>query len=60
MADGGEDLLGGTLTVFAQTLVSAEADARCGAEYNARSNCCNGYQGRRWDTRVGAIPLAIP
>lgn len=64
MADGGEDLLREMLTVFAQTLMSAEADTRCGAEYNARSpersNRRNGYRGRRWDTRAGTIPLAIP
>jgi transposase-like protein len=52
------------LAVFAQTLMSTDADARCGAEYNSRNpertNRRNGYRERRWDTRVGTIPLAIP
>jgi transposase-like protein len=52
------------LAVFAQTLMSADADARCGAEYNSRNpertNRRNGYRERRWDTRVGTIPLGIP
>ena len=62
--DGGEDLLREMLAVFAQTLMSADADARCGAEYNSRNpertNRRNGYRERRWDTRVGTIPLGIP
>jgi len=64
LGDGGEDLLREMLAVFAQTLMSADADARCGAEYNSRNpertNRRNGYRERRWDTRVGTIPLAIP
>jgi transposase-like protein len=64
LADGGEDLLREMLTVFAQTLMHAEADTQCGAAYATRSpersNRRNGYRERRWDTRAGTIPLAIP
>lgn len=64
LEEGGEDFLREMLTVFAQTLMSADADARCGADYNSRSpertNRRNGYRERRWDTRAGTIPLAIP
>ena len=64
LEEGGEDFLREMLAVFAQTLMSADADARCGADYDTRSpertNRRNGYRGRRWDTRAGTIPLAIP
>jgi putative transposase len=64
LADGGEDLLREMLTVFAQTLMHAEVDTQCGAAYATRSperrNRRNGYRERRWDTRAGTIPLAIP
>jgi transposase-like protein len=46
------------------TLMSAEADALCGAGYGQRhperSNRRNGYRERGWDTRLGTIPLQIP
>ena len=49
---------------FADALMSAEADATCGAEYGQvgpeRSNSRNGYRTCGWDTRVGSIDLAIP
>ncbi len=58
------DLLRGLLTTFVQALMSAEADASCGAPYGARSdertNTRNGYRDREWDTRAGTIELAIP
>jgi transposase-like protein len=45
-------------------LMSAEADALCGAPYGERSpervNARNGYRSRRWDTRAGTIELEIP
>ncbi len=45
-------------------LMSAEADAICGAAYGERSpervNARNGYRSRRWDTRAGTIELEIP
>jgi putative transposase len=47
-----------------QALMSAEADAVCGAEYGVRSeertNTRNGYRHREWDTRAGTIDVAVP
>jgi transposase-like protein len=49
---------------FADALMSAEADALCGAPYGTRSdervNSRNGYRARQWDTRAGTVELAIP
>jgi len=58
------DLLREMVRTFVQALMSAEADAVCGAPYGERSgdrvNRRNGYRPRRWDTRVGTIDLEIP
>ena len=58
------DLLRSLLTAFVQALMSADADAACGAEFGVRSpertNRRNGYRSREWDTRAGTIELAIP
>ncbi len=58
------DLLRQMLTTFVNTLLSADADSVCGAEYGARSedrvNRRNGYRHREWDTRAGTIDVAIP
>ncbi|MGI8870513.1 MAG: IS256 family transposase [Mycobacteriales bacterium] len=58
------DLLRELLTMFVQELMSADADAVCGAGYGARSaertNTRNGYRSRQWDTRAGSVELAIP
>jgi transposase-like protein len=58
------DLLRQIVQAVAELLMSAEADTVCGAAYGERSperaNHRNGYRPRRWDTRVGTIPLAIP
>lgn len=58
------DLLRGIVQVVVEGLMGAEADSICGASYGAvspeRVNQRNGYRERRWDTRVGTIPLAIP
>jgi putative transposase len=58
------DLLRELVATFVQALMSAEADALCGAGLGERSpervNRRNGYRGRRLDTRVGTIELAIP
>ena len=63
-ADGGGDLLAGMIKVFADALMSAEADALCGAGYGEvspeRVNVRNGYRDRDFDTRAGTISLAIP
>ncbi|MGC4771223.1 IS256 family transposase [Micromonospora sp. DT44] len=52
------------LQTFAEAVISAEADAICGAGYGQRSdervNPRNGYRPREWDTRAGTIDLAIP
>lgn len=58
------DLLRELLTTFINTLMSAEADAVCGAEYGAvsadRVNRRNGYRAREFDTRAGTLDLAVP
>ncbi|MBK5249395.1 MAG: IS256 family transposase [Actinomycetales bacterium] len=58
------DLLRDLLATFIDTLMGAEADALCGAEYGARTsertNVRNGYRHRDFDTRVGTMDVAIP
>ncbi len=58
------DLLRQMLTTFMNTLMSAEADAVCGAPYGESSpervNVRNGYRQREFDTRAGTVALAIP
>jgi putative transposase len=58
------DLLRAMVKTFAEALMSAEADAVCGAPYGERSegrvNQRNGYRPREWDTRAGTIELAVP
>jgi putative transposase len=58
------DLLRSMVKTFAEALMSAEADALCGASYGERSdertNQRNGYRPREWDTRAGTVELAIP
>ena len=62
--DGDTDLARAMLQAFAETLMSAEASATCGAAYNERNeertNSRNGYRRRPWDTRAGSIDLAVP
>jgi hypothetical protein len=62
--DGDVDLARAMLAAFANTLMSAEASAACGAAFNERCeervNARNGYRHRDWDTRVGTIDLAVP
>ncbi len=58
------DLLREMVKSFAEALMSADADAVCGAPYGARDegrvNRRNGYRAREWDTRAGTVELAIP
>jgi transposase-like protein len=58
------DLLRQMLTTFMNTLMSAEADAVCGASYGESSpdrvNVRNGYRHREFDTRAGTLDVAIP
>src|SRR5215207_10971425 len=64
LAVASPDLLRAMVKQFAEALMSAEADAACGAGYRERSeqrvNSRNGYRLRDWDTRVGSVELAIP
>jgi putative transposase len=64
LAQASPDLLRELLQTFINTLLSAEADAVCGAEYGATSpervNRRNGYRHRDFDTRAGSVDVAIP
>jgi putative transposase len=57
-------LLRSLLSTFIAALMSAEADAVCGAGYgqrsDARSNRRDGYRHRDFDTRAGTVDAAIP
>jgi transposase-like protein len=57
------DLLRAMVKTFADALMSAEADAVCGAPYGQRSeqrvNSRNGYRAREWDTRAGTEAVAF-
>jgi putative transposase len=62
--EGGNDLVREMVKAFAEGLMSAEADALCGAAWGERSeertNRRNGYRERAFDTRAGTIDLHIP
>jgi putative transposase len=64
VAEGHPDVLRTMITAFANALMSADADAICGADYGQRSdertNRRNGYRTREWDTRAGTVELQIP
>jgi putative transposase len=64
LADPASDLLRAMTTAFVNALMSAEADAICGAEYGQSSaeriNVRNGYRRREFDTRTGTMEIAIP
>ena len=64
LAQASPDLLRELLQIFVNTLMSAQADAVCGAEYGVvspdRVNSRNGYRHRELDTRSGTIDVAIP
>jgi putative transposase len=64
LAQASPDLLRELLGSFINTLLSAEADAVCGAEYGTSSpervNRRNGYRHRDFDTRAGTLDVAIP
>jgi len=57
------DVLRAMVKTFADALMSAEADAVCGAPYGQRSdervNSRNGYRIREWDTRAGTTSALI-
>ncbi len=58
------DLMRELLSTFVNALLSAQADAVCGAGYGERSaervNFRNGYRHRDLDTRVGTLDVAVP
>jgi transposase-like protein len=64
VAAASPDLLRTLLATFIDALMSADADAVCGAEYGMSSpdrvNVRNGYRHRDFDTRAGTIDVAIP
>ncbi|WP_244931475.1 IS256 family transposase [Nocardioides sp. W7] len=64
LAQASPDLLRELLQTFINTLLSAEADAVCGAVYGTTSpervNRRNGYRHRDFDTRAGTIDVAVP
>ena len=64
LSQASPDLLRNMIQTFAEALMSADADAVCGAGYGQRSaertDTRNGYRRRGWDTRAGSIDLAIP
>jgi putative transposase len=64
LAQASPDLMRDLLSTFVNALLSAQADAVCGAGYGERSdervNSRNGYRHRDLDTRVGTLDVAIP
>ena len=58
------DLLREMVRTFAEAIMSAEADALCGAAYGERSeervNRRNGYRDRDFDCRAGTVELRVP
>jgi transposase-like protein len=64
LAQASPDLMRDLLTTFVNALLSAQADAVCGAGYGERSservNSRNGYRYRDLDTRVGTLGVAVP
>jgi putative transposase len=64
LAEGNPDVLATMVTALANAMMSAAADAICGADYGQRSedrtNRRNGYRLREWDTRAGTVELAVP
>jgi len=64
LGDASPDLMRHLLSTMINALLSAEADAVCGAEWGQpspdRVAQRNGYRHRDLDTRVGTIDVAIP
>ena len=64
LAQASPDLMRELLGTFIDALLSAEADAVCGAGWgqvsDQRVNRRNGYRHRDLDTRVGTIDVAVP
>jgi putative transposase len=64
LSQASPDLMRDLLTTFVNALLSAQADAVCGAEFGERTpervNSRNGYRHRDLDTRVGTLDVAVP
>jgi len=64
LAESSPDFMRQMLQNIINALLSADADAVCGAEWNRpspeRVNYRNGYRHRDLDTRVGTIDVAVP
>ncbi|WP_114907281.1 IS256 family transposase [Ornithinimicrobium murale] len=64
LAQASPDLMRELLGTFINSLLSAQADSVCGAEYGTRTaervNRRNGYRHRDLDTRVGTLDVAVP
>jgi len=64
LASASPDVLREMIREFAQRMMDADVEVRCGAGYGEvspdRVNSRNGYRRREWDTRAGTIELAIP
>ena len=64
LSDASPDLMRHLLTTVINALLSADADAVCGAEYGVaspgRTNSRNGYRHRDLDTRAGTLDVAVP
>ena len=64
LSQASPDLLRQMVQTFAEALMSADADAVCGAGYGQRSpdrsNTRNGYRRRGWDTRAGSDRAGDP
>ena len=64
LSQASPDLMRDLLTTFVNALLSAQADAVCGAGYGERTpervNSRNGYRHRDLDTRVGTLHVAVP
>jgi Transposase, Mutator family len=64
LSDASPDLMRRLLSTVINALLSAEADAVCGAEWGQpsaeRVNQRNGFRHRELDTRVGTVDVAVP
>jgi len=64
LSQASTDLMRDLLSTFVNALLSAQADAVCGAGYGERTpervNSRNGYRHRDLDTRVGTLDVAVP
>ena len=64
LASASPDVLREMIREFAQRMVDADVEVRCGAGYGEvspdRVNSRNRYRRREWDTRAGTVELAIP